>query len=303
MGEPLNSIRSDATATPEAPTPPSYHSSPPQQATPGVSAPRQPKYSAPRGSNANASARTGARHTSSAENRQAAKEVSRQADMAIAPKIRALTEASDRLLRELRRMDPGFYDYFQGWMSERMPFHWRERRRRRVSWRRRTVIAAVLVVGVILAALIGNVGITVMRQVSQVFASAAALGSSQPSTPGSVIIAPAANTGINSSPTPGPTVYAVGVWTSDSTPSGGSVTVYVRVSNKGAAVPKTRVYLQVSLGADGGGYRMGPYTTDAYGMATIHLNYGAGGGTPVFLTAYATISGQTYTGKYTFVGL
>ena len=219
-----------------------------------------------------------------------------------APQWRALLDAPDHVLRKLRRLDPNLYDYVQMWLSDRAPFHWRERARRRVSWRKRTLLVGALVIGVVVAVALGNVGISVMRQVTQAFASAGVLSAQQQPTPGSVIIAPSNNI-YPTSPTPGATVYSVGVWTSDTTPSGGAVTVYVRVSQNGQAVPKTRVYLQVSVGGNGGGYRLGPYTTDSYGMATIPLNYGAGGGTPVFLTGYATINGQTYNGTYTFVAL
>lgn len=188
------------------------------------------------------------------------------------------------------------------WLNDRMPFHWRERARRRVSWRRRTLLIGVLLTGAVLAVILGNVGISLMRQVSQAFANTAAFNLGQPaqSTPGSVIIAPVGGPQI--SPTPAASVYTVGVWTSNSNP-GGAVTAYVRVSENGQAVPHTPVYLQISIGGPDGGYRVGPYITDAYGMATIRVRSGAGGGTPVFLTGYATIAGQTYNGTYTFVAV
>jgi hypothetical protein len=318
MGESLTSIRSDATATPEAPTPPAARPTPPMHATPRgssprLSTPRSPKSSSPRTSGASARPAQGApgasgswsrrdRHTSAAGNRLAARNVSRQANRAFTPAWRTLLDAPDHVLRKLRRLDPNLFDYAQMWLNDRMPFHWRERARRRVSWRRRTLLIGVLLTGAVLAVILGNAGISVMRQVTQAFANTAAFNLNQPqSTPGSVIIAPAGGPPV--SPTPGATAYTVGVWTSNSTPAGGAVTAYVRVSENGAAVAHTRVYLQISAGGPNGGYRVGPYTTDAYGMATIRVRYGAGGGTPVFLTAYATISGQTYTGTYTFVAL
>lgn len=227
---------------------------------------------------------------------------SQQANQMFAPQWRALLDAPDQVLRKLRRLDPNLYDYIQMWISDRAPFHWRERARRRVSWRKRTTIVVALTIGVVVAVILGNVGVSVMRQVTQAFASAGLLNLPQQATPGSVIIAPSNNI-YPTAPTPTATIYTVGVWTSDAQPAGGAVTAYVRVSQNGQAVPKTRVYIQVSVGASGGGYRMGPYTTDAYGMATIPLHFGAGGGKPVFLTAYATIGGQTYSGDYTFVAL
>lgn len=198
-------------------------------------------------------------------------------------------------------MGPSLYDRFHAMMADIMPFHWRERARRYGYWRRRALPAALIVVGVILAVIVGNFGISAARQATRAFASVS--GPTQaPATPGSVIISPLNNS--SGSPTPGAQTYAVGVWTSDTMPSGGSVTVFVRVSQNGGPVANVRVYVQVSVGG-GSGYSLAPLTTDAYGMASTHLNYGAasGQGTPIFLTATTTIGSQTYAGSYTFYGM
>ncbi len=203
------------------------------------------------------------------------------------------TEGNPPPLKASWLIQPTFYETLHNWLADAMPFRWRERARRPGYWRRRAIPAALALGGVILAVLVGNFGISIARQVTHAFASAAGVAQQQ-ATPGSVIISPLNNTA--GTPTPSPITYSVGIWTSNTMPAGGSVTVFVRVSNNGAPVPKARVFLQV-----GGGSRRGPITTDAYGMASIQLNYGAGQGTPVFLTATTTINGHTYTGTYTFV--
>ncbi len=196
-------------------------------------------------------------------------------------------------------IEPNTYERIHNWLADAMPFHWRERARRPGYWRRRAVPVALLVAGVIIAVIVGNLGISVARQVSSVFASAAAVNTTQQeSTPGSVIISPLNNS--DGSPTPGPMTYTVGVWTSNTMPAGGSVTVFVRVSDNTEPVAQARVYIQTQVGG-GSGPRLGPLTTNAYGMASAQLRYGAGQGTPVFLTATTTINGKTYSGTYTFV--
>ncbi len=198
-------------------------------------------------------------------------------------------------------IEPGIYDRIHDWLADIVPFHWRERARRYGYWRRRAIPAALVVIGVIIAVIVGNLGISVARQVTSVFASAAAINTNQQNaTPGSVIISPLNNT--SGTPTPAPVIYTVGIWISNTSPAGGSVTVYVRVSKNGAPVAKARVYIQALVG-NGGGPHLGPLTTNAFGMATAQLNYGAGQGTPVFLNATATINGKAYTGTYTFVAV
>ena len=124
-------------------------------------------------------------------------------------------------------IQPTFYDTVHNWLADAMPFRWRERARRYGYWRRRAIPAALALGGVILAVLVGNFGISIARQVTHAFASAAGVAQQQ-ATPGSVIISPLNNTA--GTPTPSPISYSVGVWTSNTMPAGGSVTVFVRVS-------------------------------------------------------------------------
>lgn len=277
LSGPLNSIRSEATASPEAPNTPASGS-------PASSAPRAsratPALGAPR---AQGSFQSGQPKTPSDP----------------APTREARLEDNPAPLRASWLIEPGIYERIHDWLADTAPFHWRERARRYGYWRRRAIPTALVLTGVIIAVIVGNFGISIARQVTSVFASAAAINTTQQSaTPGSVIISPLNNTA--GTPTPAPAIYTVGVWIANTMPTGGSVTVYVRVSQNGAPVSKARVYIQALVG-NGGGPRLGPLTTNSFGMATVRLNYGAGQGTPVFLNATTTINGKAYTGSYTFV--
>ena len=213
------------------------------------------------------------------------------------PAPQAAPEGDPPPLKATWLVQPTLYDTVHNWLADVMPFSWRERARRYGYWRRRAIPAALVLVGVIIAVLVGNFGISLASQVTHALASAAIIPQQQ-ATPGSVIISPLNNTA--GTPTPSAVSYSVGVWISNTMPAGGSVTVFVRVSHNGAAVARARVYIQALTG-NGGGTRLGPITTDAYGMASANLHYGAGQGTPVFLTATTTINSATYTGTYTFV--
>jgi hypothetical protein len=265
--ESLNSIRSEATASPEAPS-------------------RHP----------------GAAPASAAE-RAPVSRVSHAPALNVPPEVeleqQSVSENDLSRLRAAWLIEPDLYERVHNWLADAMPFRWRERARRHGYWRRRAIPLSLVLVCVIIAVAMGNLGISVARQVSGAFASAAAIPPAQDqSAPGSVIISPLNNT--DGTPTPSATPYTLGIWLSNTMPAGGSVTVYVRVSNNGAPVAKARVYIQ-SLVGNGSGPRLGPLTTNAYGMASANLHYGAGQGTPVFLTATTTIKGKTYTGTYTFV--
>ncbi len=276
----LTSIRSEASASPEAPSRTSAGPAGPTRVG------RAPANSGPRASRA-------------ASAQRASQPRRRQAPLESEPARKAGLEDVSTRLRDAWLVQPGIYDIVHNWLADVMPFHWRERARGRGYWRRRTIIGGFLLGGLFLAVLVGDLGFSAAQQIAGVFASAAGGSSAQQqSTPGSVIISPLNNSG--GTPTPGPLTYTVGVWVSDTMPAGGSVTVYVRVSDNGAPVAKARVYIQTLVGG-GYGPRLGPLTTNAAGMASTQLRYGAGSGTPVFLTATVLIDGKSYSGAYTFV--
>lgn len=91
------------------------------------------------------------------------------------------------------------------------------------------------------------------------------------------------------STTPSPTVpkYQIGAWLSNNAPSGGSVKVFVRLTQDVAPVPNIPVTLAVQM--PGGTVPLGPINTDSYGLATFTVTYGGLSGTPVFVTATAKI--------------
>lgn len=196
--------------------------------------------------------------------------------------------------RASRIVNPGFYTRFRRWWSEAFPYHWRERPHHRNFWRRRAIPAALIVVGVVVVVILGNLGFSAIQQATRAFASSGAFNnssSSQPATPGSVFISPLNNSA--GSPTPTATAYSLGIWTSEPNPAG-ATTVFIHVTNASQPVANVKVYLQVN-----GGGNIGPLITDKAGIASRQIGIGGGGG-PVTLTAETTIKGVTYSGSYTF---
>lgn len=193
-------------------------------------------------------------------------------------------------------VEPSWYERIHTWSADLMPFSWRERARRRGFWRRRVLP----VVGVIAVLAVGlAVGVFALKAAGH---AAGALNT--PSAPaqatagGSVMISPLNN--VSSTPTPLGVQYDVGVWTSDTLPQGGSVTVYARVSNNTQPQPGAKVY--ISANTTNGTLTSGPLTTDSYGLVSWKLNYGnVGAGKPIYLTGTTSIGGQNFTGTYTFV--
>lgn len=193
-------------------------------------------------------------------------------------------------------VEPSLYERAHNWMADAMPFSWRERARRYGFWRRRVLP----VVGILACLAVGlSVGVFALRAAGH--AAGAFIPSSAPAqatTGGSVMISPLNN--VSTTPTPTQPQYNVGVWVSDTLPQGGSVTVYIRVSNNSQPQPGAKVSL--SAMTPNGVIKLGPFTTDNYGVASTKLNYGnIGPQKPIFLTATTTIGGQNYSGDYTFV--
>lgn len=100
-------------------------------------------------------------------------------------------------------------------------------------------------------------------------------------------------------PTPEAAKYQIGAWMSNNAPSGGSVTVFVRLTED----IKPLAHVPVSLVAQvpGGSLRYGPTKTDAYGLAKFTVRYGGLSGSPVFVTASAKVGSQTLTADTVFV--
>ncbi|HZC08093.1 MAG TPA: hypothetical protein VE338_20825 [Ktedonobacterales bacterium] len=193
-------------------------------------------------------------------------------------------------------VEPSLYERIHSWLADVMPFSWRERARRYGFWRRR-----VLPIVAIFACLAVGLAIGVFALKAAGHAAGAFIPNSAPAqatTGGSVMISPLNN--VSTTPTPTSPQYDVGVWVSDTLPQGGSVTVYMRVSNNTQAQPGAKVTL--SAMTPNGVIKVGPFTTDTYGVASTKLNYGnVGPQKPIFLTATTTMGGQSYSGDYTFV--
>ena len=192
-------------------------------------------------------------------------------------------------------VEPSLYERFHNWLADVIPFSWRERARRYGFWRRR--IMPLLGIIACLALALG-VGLFALKTAGHAAGAITSSVGTQATPGGAVMISPL--NGPDVSPTPTAPQYSVGVWVSNTLPQGGSVTVYIRVSNNTLPQPNARVYL--SAQTPNGTITIGPLTTNSYGVASTPLNYGnVGSQKPIFLTATTSLSGQTVTGQYTFV--
>src|SRR5262249_9322050 len=104
----------------------------------------------------------------------------------------------------------------------------------------------------------------------------------------------------STTPTPATPVYQVGVWVSDNTPSGGAVTVFVRVVQDMQGAPGIPVSVLVQ--SPGFTKKYGPTPTDNNGIPSFAVRFGAASPTaPVFVTASARVSGEALSAQTTFV--
>lgn len=101
-------------------------------------------------------------------------------------------------------------------------------------------------------------------------------------------------------PTPEAPKYQIGAWMSNNAPGGGSVKVFVRLTEDVAPIPQIPVTLSVQM-PDGSALKLGPTNTDGYGLATFTVNFGGTRGAPVFVTASATVGSQDLQAETVFV--
>jgi hypothetical protein len=100
-------------------------------------------------------------------------------------------------------------------------------------------------------------------------------------------------------PTPEAPHFQIGAWMSNNAPGGGSVKVFVRLTEN--VKPLAHVSVRLAAQVPGGVLHFGPTKTNAYGLATFTVRYGGLRGTPVFVTATAKVGGQTLTADTVFV--
>jgi hypothetical protein len=104
------------------------------------------------------------------------------------------------------------------------------------------------------------------------------------------------------SPIPSAPTYAVGVWVSDmSPPASGIEDVYVQVTRapSGPVIqPVANVPVKIS---SPNGVANGVVKTDGGGLAVFTFFYGSVEGSPVYVTATATINGHAYSATTNFV--
>ena len=101
-------------------------------------------------------------------------------------------------------------------------------------------------------------------------------------------------------PTPEAPKYLIGAWMSNNAPGGGSVKVFVRLTEDVAPIPQVPVTLAVQM-PGGSVVQLGPTNTDGYGLATFTVNFGGIRGAPIFVTASATVGDENLTAETVFV--
>lgn len=100
-------------------------------------------------------------------------------------------------------------------------------------------------------------------------------------------------------PTPVAPKYQIGVWLSNNAPTGGTVKVFVRLSENTGAIANTPVSLVVQLPS--GKQPYGPTKTDGFGLVSFTVVYGGITQTPVFVTASAKVDNQALSAETVFV--
>ncbi|GEM_PF-2515387 len=185
--------------------------------------------------------------------------------------------------------------------SRRGDFHWREREWGSRLWVQRLRLIPSLAVTLILVIIVSFFAFVVATR-------AANKAVPPPHTSrGTVIPVIIQQPSGDSSPTPALPAYTVGVWLSSMSPgASGTLQVYVRVSQNsdgGADITNGPVAgVPVTISATYGGVvGNGPVKTDENGLATFNFSYSAPGGSPVYITATATIDGKQYTSTTVFV--
>jgi len=101
-------------------------------------------------------------------------------------------------------------------------------------------------------------------------------------------------------PTPVAPKYQIGAWMSNNAPGGGSVKVFVRLTEDVAPIPQIPVTLSVQM-PGGSVVKLGPTNTDGYGLATFTVKFGGTRGVPIFVTASATVGDENLSADTVFV--
>jgi hypothetical protein len=180
-----------------------------------------------------------------------------------------------------------------------LPFSLRERAWSGLGgWRRHVGILVTFAVICVLAVVGGVLGYQQILKAAENSNLSISSQNSNPIVPGGVIIVPPGSQ--SSTPTPAIPMYEIGTWVSNNAPTGGTVTVFVRVVQNMQGAPGIPVSLSVQ--SPGSSRSYGPIKTDSSGIAKFTVHYASGSSTnPVFVTASAYLNGQTLTAQTTFV--
>lgn len=210
-----------------------------------------------------------------------------------------------------RWQEPSFDDEVSGVLMTRprrslrerlmlsVPFSMRERAWGGVAaWRRHLGLLVTFAIIFMFAIAGGILGYQqIIKATANTSLSLSSPDSSATAPSGVVIMPPAVG---STTPTPSTAAYEIGTWVSNSAPTGGSVTVFVRVVQNMQGAPSIPV--SVFIQSPGFSKNYGPTKTDKTGIAKFTVRFGAASGTdPVFVTATAHVNGQTLSAQTTFV--
>lgn len=190
-------------------------------------------------------------------------------------------EISDGIARQLFKRNDAFAFRERSWEG------WKR-------FRKTTFLMSALVIMVLVAIVGAAAAVSYARRATQSLTTSPTPTTSTYNS--GVVIQPGSET---VEPTPEAPTYQIGAWVSNNAPSGGTVKVFVRVTQSVAAVANMPVVLVVQL--PGGVARLGPTKTDAYGLAVFTVNFGGVRGSPVFVTATVKIDKQVYEANTVFV--
>lgn len=196
-----------------------------------------------------------------------------------------------------------FVDFPRRSLRERfmtaLPFSLRERAWSGFgAWRRHMGLLVTFAVIFLVAIVGGLIGYQQIIKATENADLSLTQQNSNPTAPSGVVIVPPSVGSVT--PTPVTSAYEIGTWVSNSAPTGGSVTVFVRIvqNMQGAS----GIPVSVTVQSPGFSKKYGPTKTDKSGIASFNVHFGAASGTdPVFVTATAHVNDQTLSAQTTFV--
>jgi hypothetical protein len=203
---------------------------------------------------------------------------------------------SDRFAKVVMPLVAGAKSYAPAW---REFFQRSERDWRQSTWYREFRLLPRVLAVVLFIAVASTFAVVVATKAAALSPSVLATAQATPPLSGGIVLQQ--SPGGSGTPTTVASSYLMGIWPSNaSPPPSGSVQIFVRLSDAATPIAGVRVSLSVSL--PGASIASGSVKTDGYGLATFTVTYGgAPTARPVYVTASATVNGETVTQQTYFV--